>query len=154
MRLGIMPRRCYANSLWEPIPATVGDCATWPVSAPWHCAAHSRTANVPRPRRGPATSSNPFLVTLQGQSVTLGRRDAIPATVGPVRLPPCLQHHAGHCHNNSSVVGHVGTGRRHACHCTPYGSLSTASSSLPEDATANRYAFTLETAPVQVWNVP
>jgi hypothetical protein len=65
----------------------VGDCATWPVSAPWHCAAHSRTANAPPPQRGPATPSNPFLVTLQGQSVTSGRRDAISATVGPVRPP-------------------------------------------------------------------
>jgi hypothetical protein len=36
----------------EPIPATVGDYATWPVSAPWHCVAYSRTANTPRPRRG------------------------------------------------------------------------------------------------------
>jgi hypothetical protein len=34
IRLGIMPRPCCTNSLGEPIPATVGDCATWPVSAP------------------------------------------------------------------------------------------------------------------------
>jgi hypothetical protein len=33
MRLGVTPRRCSANSLGEPIPATVGDCATRPVSA-------------------------------------------------------------------------------------------------------------------------
>jgi hypothetical protein len=80
--------------------------------------------------------------------MTLGRRDAIPATVGPVRPSPCLQHHAGHWYNNSSVVGHAGTGRRHACHYTPYGSPSTASSSPTEDATANHYALTLEVAPV------
>jgi hypothetical protein len=103
---------------------------------------------------GPVTPSNPFLVTLQGQSVTSGRRDAIPATVGPVRPPPCLWHHARHCCNNSGAVEHAGTGRRHACHCTPYGSPSTASSSPPEDATANHYAFTLETAPVQVRDAP
>jgi hypothetical protein len=103
---------------------------------------------------GPDTPSNPFLVTLQDQSITSGRRDTIPATVGLVRPPPCLQHHAGHCYNNSSAVGHAGTGRRHACHCIPYGSPSTASSSPPEDATANHYAFTLKVAPVQVRNAP
>jgi hypothetical protein len=57
---------------------------------------------------GPATPSNPFLVTLQGQSVTSGRQDAIPATVGPVRPPPCLWHHARHCCNNSGAVEHAG----------------------------------------------
>jgi hypothetical protein len=74
--------------------------------------------------------------------MTLCRRDAIPATVGPVRPPLCLQHHAGHCCNNSVGVGRTGTGRRHACHCTPYGSPSTASSSPSEDATVNHYAPT------------
>jgi hypothetical protein len=61
--------------------------------------------------------------------VTLGWRDAIPTTVGPVRPPPCSQHHAGHCYNHSGAMRHAGTGRRHACHCIPYGSLSTTSSS-------------------------
>jgi hypothetical protein len=36
---------------------------------------------------GPATPSNPSLMTLQGQTMTSGRRDAIPATVGPVWPP-------------------------------------------------------------------
>jgi hypothetical protein len=103
---------------------------------------------------GPATPSNPSLVNLQGQSMTSGRRDAIPATVGPVRPPPCLQRHAGHCYNNSGAVGHAGTRRRHACHCTPYGSPSTAPSSPFEDATANHYAFTLEVALVPVRDAP
>jgi hypothetical protein len=40
-----LPRR-------EPIPATVWDCATWPVAAPWRRAAYSSTANAPSPRRG------------------------------------------------------------------------------------------------------
>jgi hypothetical protein len=44
----------------EPIPATVGECATWPVSAPWHCAAYSRTANTPRPRRGAGHTPEPL----------------------------------------------------------------------------------------------
>jgi hypothetical protein len=103
---------------------------------------------------GPATPSNPSLMNLQGQIMTSGRRDTIPATVVPVRPPPCLQRHARHCYNNSSAVGHAGTGRHHACHCTPYVPPSTASSSPPEDATANHYAFTLEAAPVQVRNAP
>jgi hypothetical protein len=34
MRMGLTPRFCCTNSLGEPIPATVGDYATWPVSAP------------------------------------------------------------------------------------------------------------------------
>jgi hypothetical protein len=36
----------------EPIPATVGDCATWSVPVPWRRAAYSCTANAPSPRRG------------------------------------------------------------------------------------------------------
>jgi hypothetical protein len=32
----------------------------WPVSAPWHCAAHSRMANAPRPRRGEGCTLEPF----------------------------------------------------------------------------------------------
>jgi hypothetical protein len=103
---------------------------------------------------GPAAPSNPSLVNLQGQTMTSGRRNAIPATVGPVRPPPCLQHHAGHCYNNSGAVGHAGTGRRHACHCTPYGSPSTASSSPFEDAPVNYYAFTLEAATVRIQDSP
>jgi hypothetical protein len=38
----------------------MGDCATWPVSTPWHCAAHSRTANAPRPRRGAGHTLEPL----------------------------------------------------------------------------------------------
>jgi hypothetical protein len=86
--------------------------------------------------------------------MTLGRQDAVPATVGPVRPPPCLWHHAGHCYNNSIAVGRTVTGRRHACHCIPYGSPSTASSSPSKDATANHYALTLEAATVRVQDTP
>jgi hypothetical protein len=103
---------------------------------------------------GPATPSNYFLVNLQGQVMTLGRRGAIPATVGRVRLPLCSQHHAGHCYNHSGAVRHAGAGRRHAYHCTPYGSPPTASSSLSEDATSNHYAPTLEATTVRVQDAP
>jgi hypothetical protein len=107
-----------------------------------------------RALEGGATPSNHFLVNLQGQIMTLGRRDAIPATVGPVGPPPCSQHHVGHYYNHSGAVGHAGMGRRHACHCIPYGSPSTASSSPPEDATVNHYAPTLEATTVQVQDTP
>jgi hypothetical protein len=56
---------------------------------------------------GSGTPSNCFLVTLQGQVVTLGRRDAIPATVGCRRPPSCIQHHAGHCGNSSATPATV-----------------------------------------------
>jgi hypothetical protein len=151
MRLGITPRRCSANSLGRnPSPPLWGTVR--------HGQCQLRGTVPPTPVRltrraleeGPATPSKHFLVNLQGQAKMLGRRDAIPATVGPVRPPPCLQHHAGHCYNHSGAVAHAGTGRRHACHCIPYGSPSTASSSPSEGATANHYALTLEAATVRV----
>jgi hypothetical protein len=80
---------------------------------------------------GPATPSKCFPVVLQGQVVTLGRRDAIPATVNCRRTPPRIQPHAGHCGNSSGTVRHAGTGRRHACHCTSYGSSSATPSRPP-----------------------
>jgi hypothetical protein len=43
---------------------------------------------------GLAIPSNRFLVTLQDWAVTLGRQDAIPAIVDPVRPPLYLQPHA------------------------------------------------------------
>jgi hypothetical protein len=103
---------------------------------------------------GPATPSNCFLVTLQGQVVTLGRRGTIPATVSCRRLPPCVRHHAGHCGNSSGTVRHAGTGRRHACHCISYGSSSATSSSPPGDITANHCAPTLEATTVRVQYTP
>jgi hypothetical protein len=86
--------------------------------------------------------------------MTLDRRDAIPATVGPVRPPPCSQHDAGYCYNHSGAVRHAGTGRLHAYHCIPYGSSSIASSSPSEDATVNYCAPTLEAATVRVQDTP
>jgi hypothetical protein len=154
-RLGITPQRCSANSLGEnpspPLWGTMrhGQCQLRGIVPPTPVRLTRRTLE-----RGPAAPSNHFLVNLQGQAMTLGRRDAIPATVDPVRPPPFLRHHAGHCFNNSIAVGRTGTGRRHACHCVPYGSPSTASSSPSEDATANHYALTLEAATVRVQYTP
>jgi hypothetical protein len=103
---------------------------------------------------GPPTPSNCFLVNLQGQVMMLGRWDAIPATVGCGRPPPCVQHHAGHCYNSFGAVRHARTGRRHACHCIPYGLTSVATSSPSENATANHYAPALEATTVRVQDTP
>jgi hypothetical protein len=86
--------------------------------------------------------------------VTLGRRDAIPATVDPVRPPPYLQPHTWCCCNHSGAVEHAGTERRHVCHCTPYSLTSTAISSPSKDTTANHYAPTLEADTVRVQDAP
>jgi hypothetical protein len=155
MRLGITPQCCSANSLGgnpsPPLWGTVrhGQCRLRSTVPPTSVRLTRRTLEG-----GPATPSNHFLVNPQGQTMTIGRQDAIPATVGPVRPPLCLQHHAGHYYNNSSAVGHAGTGRHHACRCIPYGSPSTVSSSPFEDATTDHCAVTLEATPVQVRDAP
>jgi hypothetical protein len=71
-----------------------------------------------------------------------------------VRPSPPLLRHAAHCYNCFDAIEHAGTGRRHACYCTSYGPLSTAPSSLPEDAPVNHHASTLEVAPVQAQDTP
>jgi hypothetical protein len=91
MRLGITPRRCFANSLGGnpslPLWKTVrhGQCQLRDTAPPTPVRLTRRTLEG-----GPVTPSNHFLVNLQGQAMTLGRQNAIPATVGPVRPPPCL----------------------------------------------------------------
>jgi hypothetical protein len=155
MRLGITPRCCSTNSLGgnpsPPLWGTVrhGRCQLCDTALPTPVRLTCRALEG-----GPATPSNRFLVNLQEQAVTLGRWDAIPATVGPVRPPPCLQHHAGHCYNHSGAVRHAGTGRRHAYHCIPYGSPPTAPLSPSEDATVNHHAPTLEAATFRVHDTP
>jgi hypothetical protein len=67
--------------------------------------------------------------------------------------PPLLRH-AVHCYNYFNAVEYAGTGRRHACYCTSYGSSSTAPSSPPGDARVNNCASTLEVAPVQAQGAP
>jgi hypothetical protein len=71
-----------------------------------------------------------------------------------VRPSPPLLRHSEHCYNYSDAVGHAGTGRRHACYCTSYGSSSTAPSSPPGDASVNHHASTLEVTPVQAQDAP
>jgi hypothetical protein len=103
---------------------------------------------------GPVAPSNSSLVNLQGQAMTSGWRERHPRHCWTCAAVPAPAAPRGHCYNNSDAVEHAGTGRRHACHCTPYGSPSTASSSLSKGAPANHYAFTLEAAPVQVRDAP
>jgi hypothetical protein len=80
MRLGIMPRRCCANSLGGTHPRHCGGTVR-------HGQCQLRGTAPPTPVRltrralegGPTTPLNRFLVNLQGQIMTLGRWDAIPA---------------------------------------------------------------------------
>jgi hypothetical protein len=65
-----------------------------------------------------------------------------------------LPRHAAHCYNYSNAIEHVGTGRRHAYHCTSYGPLSTAPSSPLGAAPVNHYASTLEATPVRAQDAP
>jgi hypothetical protein len=120
-----------------------GLCSAASVSPMTPCACPS-TANVPSPRRGPASPSICFLVTLQGQVEALGGRNAIPATVTAWQPSPCAQAHARRCSNNSGTVKHIGTRRRFTYPCTPYGPTSAALSSLSKDITAIRCPPTLE----------
>jgi hypothetical protein len=83
MRLGITPRRYSANSLGRnpspPLWGTVrhGQCQLRDTAPPTPVRLTCRALEG-----GTATPSNRFLVNLQGQAMTLGRRNAIPATVG------------------------------------------------------------------------
>jgi hypothetical protein len=86
--------------------------------------------------------------------MTSGRRSAIPVDVSPVRPSPPLLCHTARCYNCSDAVEDARTGRRHASHCTAYGTLSAAPSSSPEDTPVNHYASTLEAAPVQAQGTP
>jgi hypothetical protein len=71
-----------------------------------------------------------------------------------VRPSPPLLRHAAHCYNHSNTIEHAGTGRRHTCHCSSYGPLSMAPSSLLEATPVNHYASTLEAAPVRAQDAP
>jgi hypothetical protein len=103
---------------------------------------------------GPAAPSSPLVVTPQGQIVTSGRRERHPRRCQPCAAIPAPAAPPAHCYNYSSAIEHAGTGRRHACYCTSYGSSSTAPSSPPGDAPVNHHASTLEVAPVQTQDTP
>jgi hypothetical protein len=108
-------------------------------------------------RRNPRMRANAFSVTTQDYAVTSGRRE---------RSSPSLSALCGHPRRCSAMPDtattfptlskRTGTGRRHARHCTSYGTPLTAPSSWPTggDRTANLYAATLEAAPIWAQDTP
>jgi hypothetical protein len=156
-RLGIMPRRCSANSWGEAIPATVQHCAARSVSASWHCASYSHTADMPHPRRGAGDTLEYLLRAYTGP-----RRDVrpagsvIPVAVRPVRPSPPLLHHGGQCGDIPALLGRTGTGHHHNGHCAMYwppvnGTLEPAHHG---GRSTNRYIATLEAAPARAQDTP
>jgi hypothetical protein len=138
------------------IPAIVHHCAKRSVSALWHCAGHFCVANTSSPRRGaaePSKGGECFFYDYTGL-----RHDVRPArtvfsiAVSPVRPSPPLQRHCnatpGTAMTSPMLLRRMGTGRRHARHCTSYHLPSTAPSSRPAGGgrTSNLYATTLEAA--------
>jgi hypothetical protein len=126
-----MPRHCSANSRGEAIPATVQRYVAWLATTPWHCAAHSRTAGAPHPRKRTAEPSKGRRKTMpcpcKDNTVTSGRRDRSPPS--PSALcdhPRRLRRHPGHCITlpvtaspSPTLWKRAATGRRHASYCTP-----------------------------------
>jgi hypothetical protein len=98
--------------------------------------------------------SNPFLVTTQDQTMTLGRRPHHSRRCQPRSAIPAIATPRAHCYNYSNTIEHAGTGRHHTCHCSLYGPLSMAPSSPLEATPVNHYASTLEAAPVRAQDAP
>jgi hypothetical protein len=83
-------------------------CATWPATTPWHCATHSRTADVPHPRKRTTepskgrrmTTPRPPGTTLRHQASGGGhlRRHQPHATIPAIATPSRpLHHHPRRC---------------------------------------------------------
>jgi hypothetical protein len=138
-----------------------------PVSAPWHCAAYSCTADMPSPQRGAGGTLKCF-----SRDYTGLRRDVrsawagFPVAVSPVRPSPSLSVLCGHPRHCSATPGtattsptlleRTGTGHRHACHYASYGLPLAAPSNRPAGGgrKANLYATTLEVDPVREQDAP
>jgi hypothetical protein len=106
---------------------------------------------------GPTEPSNALSVTTQGYAMTSGRRE------WPSPSLSVLCGHPRHCSATPrtaatppTLLGRMGAGRRHTCHCTSYGPPWTTPSSRPADdgQTANRYTTVLEAAPVRAQDSP
>jgi hypothetical protein len=149
-----MSRRCSANPTGEAIPATVRHCAVRLVSAPWHCATHSRTTGAPHPRR---TTVEPS----KGGRTPVPRS---PRTTSWCRTSEaCLIHHHRPCAAipaatmPSPTLWEYGATRHcHAYYCAPYGLPSTAPSSqrMDDDQTGSSHIATLEAAPERTQGAP
>jgi hypothetical protein len=106
---------------------------------------------------GPAAPLNAFSVTVLGHAVTSGCAGAvIPVAVNPVRPSLPLLHHAGHCNDIPTLLRRAGTRRRHDGHCATYGPPvnDTLEPAHCGSRTTNRYAATLEAAPVRSQDAP
>jgi hypothetical protein len=107
--------------------------------------------------RGPAEPSNALSVITQGYAMTSGRRErsspSLSTLCGQPRHCSAMSRTAA---TLSTLLRCTGTGRHHTYRCTLYGPPSTTPSSLSadDDRTANRYATTLEAAPVRAQDVP
>jgi hypothetical protein len=127
------------------------------VSTPRHCAAYSRTANAPSPRRGAGGTLECLFRDYTGPRRDIRTAGAVlPVAVSPVRPSPPLLHHAEHCEDIPMLLECTGTRRRHDHHCAAYGPpvddiLESARSGGP---TTNHYAATLEAAPVRAQDTP
>jgi hypothetical protein len=113
-----------------------------------------------------ATTTVPRVAPASGTLEPLSRdyagsnHDARPAAApSPSLSTPCgrpchCRATRAYCYNYSNAIEHAGTGRRHACHCTSYGPLSTAPSSPLGAAPVNHYTSTLKVAPIRAQDAP
>jgi hypothetical protein len=114
-------------------------------------------AHTPSPRKGAGSTLECLFCAYAGP-----RRDirpagsVIPIAVKPVRPSPPLLHHAGHCDDIPTLLGHAGTRRRRDGHCATYGPPinGTLESAHYGGRTTNCCATTLEAAPVRAQDAP
>jgi hypothetical protein len=128
-----------------------------PVSAPRHCVAYPRTANVPSPRRGAGGTLECLFRDYAGPHRDVRPAGAVvPVAVNPVRTSPPLPHHARHCDDITILLECTGTRRRHDCHCASYGPPvgDTLEPARGGGQTTNHYAATLEATPVRAQDAP
>jgi hypothetical protein len=90
-------------------------CAAGSATTPWHCATHSRTADVPHPRKRTTEPSKGRLTTTprpcKDNAVTSGRRDRSPPSPSALYDHPRRpRHHPGHCITTPDAVEACGDG--------------------------------------------
>jgi hypothetical protein len=104
-RLGVISRHCSTNPPGEVIPTTIRHCVVRPVSAPRHCATHSRTAGAPPPQKRtvePSKGDGRQSCAHTGPCRDVGRVPAI--TISPVRPSPPSWRHPEHCSSIPDTV--------------------------------------------------
>jgi hypothetical protein len=156
-RLGMTPRRCFANSQGRPSPPLFNTV--------WRGQCQLCDTMLPTPVRlthralewGPVASSNIFYVLMQDHTVTSGRRD---------RSSPSLSALCGHPRHYSTTLGAVATSRRcwdvrgqdtatmATVPCTGFPSNGTLEPAHHGGRSTNYCAAALEAAPVQAQDAP